>query len=146
MDYSRGLLIPLESDAVKAHLEACPHCREMLTNEVRLVERLAAVPQVSPSRDVWSRVENRVRTERRPVWALGVAWTMFARRLAAGVAVFAVFAAILIAGAPWNTNSSEKNSIRQAAALMQVQPAVQQTDDQLTGTTDDMLKVIENEL
>jgi anti-sigma factor RsiW len=146
LDYNRGLLSPLESATVKAHLESCPHCRQVLEGEIRLVGRLEAVPQVAPSRDVWSRVESRVRSERRPLYLFGVAWTMFARRMAAGVAALALFAVLLVISAPWKPDQSQVNSVRQAATLMQVQPNTQPTDDQLTRTSDDMLKVLENEL
>lgn len=51
--------------SAKAHLEACPACREELERLHQRVARLKALPALRPSRDRWPHVAARLRVERR---------------------------------------------------------------------------------
>lgn len=146
LDYSRGLLGPAETQAMREHLESCVGCKTVLEDEARLARGLSALPLVAPARDAWPVIESRVRGERRPIWAFAMALGFGFRRAVAVGAVALVLMVALFVRAPWSPTVSEKDSIRQAASLMQVQPAAQTTDDQLTRTSDDMMKVIDSEL
>jgi hypothetical protein len=70
------------------------------------------------------------------------------RKIAVATVSLGVALITLAAVNPWQSTPpkpmyAERNSINQAATLMQVQPI---TDDSATDTTDDMMKVLENEL
>lgn len=146
LDHCRGLLSPAETQAMCEHLESCAECKALLEEEARLARGLSALPLVAPASDVWPVVESRVRGERRPIWAFAMALGFGFRRAVAVAAVALVLMVALFVRAPWSPSPSERDSIRQAASLMQVQPASQPSDDQLTRTSDDMMKVIDSEL
>jgi anti-sigma factor RsiW len=148
LEYSRDLLTPADSGRIREHLESCAACRAELEAEKKMAESLSSVPVLAPTSDVWQQVVTRVRQERRPLLVFNFSLGRHARRMAAAAAAFVVLMVAVLVSAPWQWQhaSSEKESIRQAAALMQVQPVAQPTDDQLTRTNDDMMKVIEGEL
>lgn len=148
MDYSQGLLSQQEAEDVRAHLETCAECRGVLEQEVKLARSLAGVPSVKPP-DVWSAVQSGIKPQPKPVVPIGFRLGVLTRRLVAASAVFIFLIIALFAAGPWRTDETatvtvpEKEAIRQAAALIQVQPAASTSD---TGTTDAMIQVLEDEL
>lgn len=121
----------------------------MLEEETRLVKRLSALPQTEPKREVWSTVQSRLAPARRSGGAFDLIFGTPVRKLTAAAAAFVIILAALFSVAMWRIGVSEQESIAQAKDLMRVQPIAQQastwTDDPLAGTTDAMLKVLEDE-
>lgn len=59
MDYAWRRLTDAEAGAVQAHLSGCAECRAAHEEEARLCDALAALPAVSPRRDLWETVRLR---------------------------------------------------------------------------------------
>lgn len=150
MDYSRGLLNHQQAESVRAHLKSCAECRAALADEVRLVKRLSVVPsQVGPESDVWPLVHAKLAPSRSRFGVLGGVFGAPARRLVMAGAALVVLVAALFSISMWQISSSERQSIAQARELMHVQPVAKTasswTDDPFAGTTDAMMKVLEDE-
>lgn len=150
MDYSRGLLNPRKEMAVRAHLDGCAECRAVLESEVALAGKLATMPRPQPKSDVWLLVQSGIRTEQRParISVFEQIRLSVSRKAAVAAASVVVVVIALAATSPWESpapvsQTAEKASIKQAVALMQVQPIA---DDSIVGTTDAMMKVLEDEL
>jgi anti-sigma factor RsiW len=149
LDYSRGLLKPREASAIRVHLEGCPECRAVLETEIEFAQRLSASPKPMPQADVWLHVQSRIRHDSRRQSFFELLRTGFSRKIAVAAALFAVLVIAMFSIAPWNTPQPAKNrqaeqeSIKQAVALLQVQPTSDNTDG---GTTDAMMKVLDDEL
>lgn len=150
LDYSRGLLNLREETAVRAHLDGCAACRAVLKSEITLAEKLATMPRPQPKPDVWLLVQSRIRTEQKStrISAFEQIRLSFSRKTAVAAASVAVAIFALAATSLWQSpapepQAAERTSIKQAVALMQVQPIA---DDSVVGTTDAMMKVLEDEL
>lgn len=55
-----------ERGRIAVHLEVCPECRELAGELRRLTERLAALPDRPPPRDLWPELAARIQVEERP--------------------------------------------------------------------------------
>lgn len=122
----------------------------MLESEIELAGKLSTMTKPEPKSDVWMLVQDKIRAERAPARAtiFGKIGVIVSRRVAVAAASLAVAAITLAAINPWQVPApkpeyAKKTSIRQAVALMQVQPIA---DDSVVGTTDAMMKVLEDEL
>jgi len=63
-DYREGLLSREDGEAVAAHLQECPACREELHALDTLMQGLGGLPvEAHPSRDLWPQIEWRMGTE-----------------------------------------------------------------------------------
>ncbi len=72
--------------AAREHLDGCPFCRNEVERLHQRVARIKALPTLRPSRDRWSAVRDRVRSERRS-----------RRTRAAGLAGLAAAASVALA-------------------------------------------------
>jgi hypothetical protein len=94
-----GTLPEAERIEVEAHLRACPGCREQERRLRQVLAHAAALPRsVSPPRDLWPGIEERLR--RGQVWS----WSLFrpgpALALAAAVSALAVAGTLVWERAP----------------------------------------------
>lgn len=64
--YLDGELSATESEGVRAHLEACPSCRELLDELRRVAEAARDLEDRPPPRDLWPDIEARIRRSPRP--------------------------------------------------------------------------------
>jgi anti-sigma factor RsiW len=62
-----------ETAALRAHLDACPHCRQAWAWDVRLGDRLRGLPSPTPPTGLAAKVRHRVRRRRLRRVGLGAA-------------------------------------------------------------------------
>lgn len=53
-DYSSRKCDQLEAEHIRRHIDECSACRRVLAEESALVQRLEAMPQAAPSKDLWA--------------------------------------------------------------------------------------------
>lgn len=161
LDYSQGRLSQTEAAAVRTHLDGCPECRALLQEEIQLAEGLAGIPLIAPISDVWEKVEAGISPVSRKMGIFDLLRTSYAKKASAAIATVALASVALVMAVPKHSATDEKESIAKAAALMSTQPItaakadelasrsndeITPVDDPVGGTTDDMMKVIEDEL
>jgi anti-sigma factor RsiW len=136
---------PREAEAVCAHLRDCAECRTLLEEEIRLVSRLSALPESELIPDVWPVVQSRVKPRRTFASLFGAPIGGYARRLAVTAMTFAVLVGSTLAVGNWRSANLEKERVKEAMAIMRVQPvsAVEEPSGQ---TTDAMMKVLEEQV
>ncbi|MGC8863000.1 MAG: zf-HC2 domain-containing protein [Armatimonadota bacterium] len=98
LDYGRGLVSGPEARRLKAHLDNCKQCSDLLAEELAFWHRLSALPMEEPRNDVWALVRTRTRPRmlRLPAWARGFTGTRAALRRAIAAAAVAVVAAVTV--------------------------------------------------
>lgn len=145
LDYSRGLLRTEEAGTIRAHLEGCAACRAALEEDARLAEKFAALPEAGPRADVWPLVHARLAVGRPRLRVFGIVSRPYARRFVGAAAACVVLIVAMVAVGNWRSASAEKQRIREAIALMQVQPEAAARDS-TGGTTDAMMQVLEEQV
>lgn len=91
-EYVDGGLTDADMAEVEAHLEACAHCRETLSEIQALLSDAAALPRsIAPARDLWNDISSKI-DEHAPgkVVDLATARTPWVTRWGRGVAVAAL--------------------------------------------------------
>jgi hypothetical protein len=123
--YLEGDLAPEERAAAERHLAECASCAEVLVELRAIAAQAAAMPLLTPSRDLWSDIESRIST---PVTVLAGA-PAAVRRAPRRQWQFAIAAAALIAATAGTTYLIATRSSGKAAAISKVatQPPVQRT-------------------
>lgn len=110
-DYADGTLGPDERAAVDAHLPTCASCRAELARIAALARRVGAAPRdVPPARDLWPALRARIAAHEaasapdatpdetnQGVARVGVRWSGWPLRAAAGIAVAVASSAATIA-------------------------------------------------
>lgn len=93
-DYIDGTLSVSDRAIMDAHASQCTNCAAMLAEVSAIVRGAAALPQLSPSRDLWADIANRLDT---PVVSIGSANSHTAKvRRAVSFRLMAAAAALLV--------------------------------------------------
>lgn len=144
-EYSRNLLNKGEAEAVRAHLETCANCRAVLADEIMLAGKLSALPKAAPRADVWPAVQFKISRERHPAGVLSSLFRSTTRKLALASATAAVMAGALFGAISWRASAeaTEKERVKEAIAIMQVQPS---PEEPTGSTTDAMLQVLKEQV
>ncbi|MDQ6887427.1 MAG: zf-HC2 domain-containing protein [Gemmatimonadota bacterium] len=61
-DYLEGTLDDREKNAVDAHVAGCARCAALLGDLVSISRAAATLPDLAPSRDLWSAIQSRIET------------------------------------------------------------------------------------
>jgi Putative zinc-finger len=131
--YLEGDLAPDERAAAERHLAECASCAEVLVELRAIAAQAAAMPLLTPSRDLWADIESRIST---PVTVLAGA-SAAVRRAPRRQWQFALAAAALIAATAGTTYLVATHRGGTAAPVVNVatQPPVQRTDPTTAPTT-----------
>jgi hypothetical protein len=89
--YCDGEVTPEERARVEAHLAECAECAEALAAYRRLGQAIRALPQGTPSRTLWFRIQEGLARPARPLW-----WRLLPVASAAVVLLVAVVAGFLL--------------------------------------------------
>jgi hypothetical protein len=117
-DWVDGTLEVAEGREVEAHLASCASCRESERRLRRLLAHAAALPRsVSPSRDLWPDLAQRIERERAWSWAATQWWRPVTLAAAATVAV-AMAAVLWVHRAPAPARTVEIPAASPDAALV----------------------------
>lgn len=136
-DYLEGDAPEVVRAAVDAHAESCAACRQLLADLTGMRVEAAALPALTPSRDLWAGIAERIDT---PVLPMDVARTAAATSVRRSWARPAVAAAALVVLTAGITYYLTRASLVRSAAPSQVAaavatPAVTQTDAAPAGVT-----------
>ncbi|MGB9724327.1 MAG: zf-HC2 domain-containing protein [Chloroflexia bacterium] len=93
--YCDGEVTPEERAQVEAHLAECAECARALEAYRRLGRAIRALPQGTPSRTLWARVQEGLARPARPLW-----WRLLPVASAAAMLLAAVVVALLLRPIP----------------------------------------------
>jgi anti-sigma factor RsiW len=92
-DYLDGTIGDAEREAIEAHLATCGSCAAIVRALDERPAAAAALPVLTPSRDLWSGIASRIEPRVLPLAKRGAVWTPERRRMASLVAGAAVLVA-----------------------------------------------------
>ena len=87
-EYVDGALPAEELTVVDAHIEGCAECRGIASDLAALKVEAAALSDITPPEDVWSRIEVRLKPDSRRGWWMGLAAAAVLAAAAGGAVYF----------------------------------------------------------
>ncbi|MGI8496621.1 MAG: zf-HC2 domain-containing protein [Gemmatimonadaceae bacterium] len=112
-EYLEGTLDDTERNAVDAHLAGCARCAALLTDLASISRSAAALPDLAPSRDLWSGIQSRIET---PVLSMSDAPARRARAGRKHVPWIAAAAALVLLTAVVTYSITKQLVVRQLAS------------------------------
>ncbi len=112
-EYLDGTLDDTERNAVDAHLAGCARCAALLTDLASISRSAAALPDLAPSRDLWSGIQSRIET---PVLSMSDAPARRARAGRQHVPWIAAAAALVLLTAGVTYSITKQLVVRQLAS------------------------------
>ncbi|MEN6582239.1 MAG: zf-HC2 domain-containing protein [Armatimonadota bacterium] len=139
LDYSKGLLSRPESEQIKAHLQQCEECAEVLREEVEFASQLSAIPVEEPINDVWTLVRAQTKPGRiSPLAWLSGLMKSGVRRAAVAVVTVALLLFIVMTLKPAPQQVAKQDLTPKSSV------AVKWSDDPMGSQTDAMIEFIDN--
>jgi anti-sigma factor RsiW len=140
LDLSRGRLSAFDKKETKEHLAGCPACRALLAEEEALDHRLMDLPVAVPRTDLWPLVRSSVRRHEPVMARLRSVFGAPRRALAAGLAVAAA-AAVIIVTSPARQPQVTKTETHAVLVYQSAQPTAA-WDDPMGDNTERVLAAI----
>ncbi len=118
--YCDGEVTPEERMRVEAHLAECAECVQALESYRRLGRAIRALPQGTPSRTLWVRVQEGLARPARPLW-----WRLLPAASVAAVLLMAVVVGLLLRPAPSGPAAPRALEAEQGIQAEATSPALQ---------------------